>query len=82
VSEDDDRRRAGPAAEIVCEPGELLRAKRAEAVRLEVDDVDQADKVDAAEIIGVPAAAGRALAETVEIGARVAGSRMSCSPGA
>ena len=62
------------ALEIVLEPRELLGAERAEAVLLQIDDIDERDEMHAAVVEGIPAAAGRALAEAFEIG--VAGLRI------
>ena len=54
--------------EIVLEPLELLCAERAEAVLLQVDDIVERHEMHAALVERIPAAAGRALAEALEIG--------------
>src|SRR5690242_8081990 len=47
VREDDDGRAALEPLQILFEPLELLVPERAQAARLEIDDVDEADEVDA-----------------------------------
>src|SRR6185369_6807843 len=54
VCKHDDRRAAREAFDVFLEPFELLGAEPAEAARLEVDDVHEADEVNAALIEAVP----------------------------
>jgi hypothetical protein len=68
MGKEDDRRRSGFAFQIIVEPGDLVRPERAEAVFLEVDDVDERYEMNAAVVERIPAAPGRALAEALEIG--------------
>ena len=70
MGEDDDGRRSGFAFEIVFQPLELIRAERAKAVLLEIDDIVERHEMHAALIERIPAAAGRSLAEALEIGGR------------
>src|SRR5207302_10884187 len=73
VSKQDDRSVAGMPLEIFLEPLELLRAEGAEPSRLQVHDIDQADKVRAALIKAIPAGAAtrcagtRPLAEAIAV---------------
>src|SRR5271170_3535549 len=68
MGEDHDRRAVRLAFQISFEPGELLGAEIAEAAALQVDDIDEADEVNAVIIEGIPACALRALAVAIEIG--------------
>src|SRR6185295_5403910 len=49
-----DRRRGATCLEIAFEPGKLLVAQIAEAACLEVDDIDEADEMNAGGIKTVP----------------------------
>src|ERR1700722_1934117 len=68
MGEHDDRRRSALTPQIVGEPGELVGAEIAHAARFEIDDIDEADEMDAGLVEGIPARALGAFAITVEIG--------------
>src|SRR5580698_9462530 len=57
VRKHDDRRAVGLALQVGLKPGELFGAKIAETTGLEIDDVDEADEVDAVIVEAVPAPA-------------------------
>src|ERR1700677_1153050 len=67
MREDDDRGGVRLAAEIAVQPGELGGAQVAEAVLLEIDDIDERDELDAGLLERIPAAAGRDFAEPRQI---------------
>src|SRR5262249_49727095 len=65
VGEDDDRGRGGAALEVALQPFELLVAEIAQPTGLEIDHVDEADKVYAVGVEAVPARAFGAATVTV-----------------
>src|SRR4029077_18610827 len=67
MGEHDDRLRGRAAFHIVFEPSELLAAEIAETAGFEIDDVDEADKVNAIGIEAVPAGTLGAAPVSVEI---------------
>src|SRR6266851_988148 len=64
---DHHRRTGAQSIEVLLEPRQLIVAQDAEAARLEVPHIDQADEVDALEVEAPPAIGGAALAKTVEV---------------
>src|SRR5882724_1680536 len=68
MSEDDNGRAGGKTADVILEPGDLVRAQGGEAAGLEADHVDQGDEMDALAIEAVPAVAFRARAMAFQIG--------------
>jgi hypothetical protein len=68
VRKQHDRRRGRAAAQVIVEPGELFGPERSEAVFLQIDDIDERNKMHAVVVESIPAAARRAFAETLEIG--------------
>jgi hypothetical protein len=67
VGEDHNRRAGGAAFEVRGHPGELIGAQSTEALRLELQYVDQRDEVHTGVIKAVIALVGRRLAEAIEI---------------
>src|SRR5439155_9696191 len=67
VGVDDDGGAGGEPGDVLLEPVELLLAQRAQPVLLEVQDVDEADEVDAVVVEALPAAAGGPLAVAREV---------------
>src|ERR1700733_3374851 len=63
-----DRGAVRPVLEVSFEPCELLGAEIAESAALQIDDVDEADEVDAGIVVTVPAGALRTLAVAFQIG--------------
>ena len=56
MREDDDRLRGRTSFYVIFQPFELFVAKIAEAAGLQIDHIDEADKVHAVGIEAVPAA--------------------------
>src|SRR5579862_326163 len=65
MCEDDDRRAALQPGDVLLDPFELLLAEVAQSACLEVQHVDESDKMGAVLIEAVPAIALRSLAETL-----------------
>ena len=57
MSKHDDRRRSRAAFNIALKPFKLLGTEIAETARLKIDDIDQADEVNAVGVEAVPAGA-------------------------
>ena len=68
VGEHDDRRRSRWPLRSASSQASWSGAEGAEAVGLEVDDVDERNEMHAAVVEGIPTAAGRARAEALQIG--------------
>src|SRR4051794_21016708 len=67
VREDDDRRAGGEAADVILEPGDLFLAEAGQTARLEIDDIDQPDEMNALAVEAIPAGALRALSVTLHV---------------
>ncbi len=67
MREDDDRRARCAAPQVGLEPRELVVAELAQAVRLEMHDVDEREEVHALVVEAVVAPVRGSLAEAAEV---------------
>jgi hypothetical protein len=73
MGKDDNRGAATKRRQVVFEPCELFRAKMSKTARLQVDDIDEPNKMHPVVVETVPARALRPLAIAVYVGFAIVG---------